>query len=276
MIGAGPAGLAAAAACARYGRRALVLDPLAAGGQAASLGLIENFPGFPDGIRGDALMRRFEAQAARWGARLERRAVLGVRRRRRGFEGATLAGSVAARAVILATGARFAPLGVAGEWGRPGVLHGGLAEAPRLRGRVCVAGGGEGAAYQALACAGAASRVTLVFPGRRLKAHALLRRRLAQARVRLRPGRRVVGFAGSGRLDGVWLSRAGRRERLAADWLLVLTGKRPRASLARGARGPGFFVAGDARGWRYRQVAIAAADGVRAAMDCEAYLNGHR
>lgn len=278
VIGAGPAGLAAGASLARYGRRVLILDSRPPGGQARLLGRIENYPGFPEGVSGARLMRLFEAQAKRWGARIEPREVLELERAGPGFLAATASGRVLARAVVLATGSGFRPLGLARERRLGGVLHGGLAEAARLTGRVCVVGGGEAAAYQALAASTSSSRVTLVMRARGLKAHDLLRRRIrGSRRIRVLGGHVPVRLIGRGRLSAVELmAPGGGRRRLKADWLLVLVGKRARRSLVRRARGPGLFYAGEVRLGRHRQVAASAGDGVRAAMDCDRYLNGSR
>lgn len=263
---------------ARYRRRVRVLDSMPSGGQARRLALIENYPGFPRGVSGKSLMARFLAHAARWGARVETLDALRLARVSGGFEAVTTAGPRRARALILATGRRFRGLGLAREGWLRGVLHGGVGDAATLPGTVCVVGSGETAVYQAIDAATNARRVLLVARGARLKAHALLRARLAEKRnVKVLFGWSPVELLGRTRLTGIVLRRAlgGKHLRLAADWLLVLAGQRPRQLLARKLSGPGFFKAGDVRLASHRQVAIAAADGVRAAMDCERYLNGH-
>lgn len=279
MIGAGPAGLAAALFLARYKRSVRVLDSQPAGGQARRLGVIENYPGFAAGITGGRLMRRFVEHAKRWGAVLEPRDALEIKRIPEGFQAATVAGPRRSRALILATGRRFRGLGLKREPWLRGVLHGAVGDAPRLPGTVCVVGGGETAAYQALDAAAHARQVWLVVRGRRLKAHGLLKSRLAgKPNIRVLLGWEPVDLLGPNRLAGVVFKRLGGKERrwLPADWLLVLCGSQPRARLARGLAGPGFFKAGDVRRGRHRQVAVAAADGVKAAMDCERFLDGSR
>ncbi|MBI5200149.1 MAG: NAD(P)/FAD-dependent oxidoreductase [Elusimicrobia bacterium] len=276
IVGAGPAGLAAAASLARYGRRVLVLDSRPAGGQARGLPVVENYPGFPSGVGGARLMSRFADQARRWGARLEARDVLRLRRTGGGFSAETLEGAVSARAVVLATGCGFKPLGLPREWSLRGVLHGGVGELRGLRGRVCVVGGGEAAAYQAIAASAASRSVTLAVRGKRLAAHGLLKRRLVEAGVRVLTRARPLRLLGRSRLSGVEFRLPKGARRISADRLLVLTGKRPRRLLGKACRGPGLFWAGDVRLGRFRQVALASADGVRAAMSCERYLDENR
>lgn len=279
MIGAGPAGLAAALSLARYKRSVRVLDSQPAGGQARRLGVIENYPGFMAGITGGRLMRRFADHAKRWGAVFERHDALELKRVPNGFEAATREGPRRSRALILATGRTFRGLGLEREERLRGVRHGAVGDASRLPGTVCVVGGGETAVYQALNASARARQVWLVARGGFLKAHGLLKSRLAgKPNVRVLLGWEPVELIGPHRLTGVVFQRDGRSERrwLPADWLLVLCGSRPRARLAKGLAGPGFFKAGDVKQGRHRQVAVAAADGMKAAMDCERFLDGSR
>src|SRR3989338_4167128 len=135
LIGAGPAGLAAAAYLARAGWKTVIIDKNSPGGTARQLELIENYPGFPDGIPGKELMRRFVRQARRWGARFVRARARGVRRRGSDFAVGTTAGNWECRALLLCSGARSKDLGLANEKTLEGILHGAFDEAPRLRGR---------------------------------------------------------------------------------------------------------------------------------------------
>lgn len=274
VVGGGPAGLAAGLHLARAGYRCLLVERAAPGGRALRLGRIENYPGFPAGIDGALLARRCLAQAKRWGLKVRKGDVRSVDGAAGGLRVSLRGGkTLRARAVVLCCGADFRRLGVPGET-LAGVEHEADARGARLRGAAAVVGGGEAAAWQALALARRGAAVTVVHRGPRLKAHRLLLSRLERAGVSALRGR-VERLLGRGRLESLRVVRpGGARERLAARLVHVLIG-RERPALAR--RPPaGVFVAGDARGDRFRQTAVAAGDGLRAAMRAIRRLEGWR
>lgn len=183
---------------------------------------------------------------------------------------------MSARAVVYCGGARFRDLGLPGERrlrGR-GVFHASFAAPARfLRGTAVVVGGGEAAVHQAVALSKTAGRVFLLSRGA-LSAHGLLLRRLAACRnvVRL-SGARVTGLEGARRLEAVAGVDAGDLPwRMSVSALFVLVGMEPGALPGLSPDGPGCFFAGDARGQRYRQVAVSAGDGLRQGMRCLRYL----
>ena len=280
VVGGGPAGLAAGLHLARAGYRVLMTEQDRLGGQARLLGRIDNYPGFPSGIDGRRLMERWVRQARRWGLRTRRAQVRGVSRAGGAFVLRLERGRrLTSRTVVYCPGAAFQGLGLSGEgrfWGR-GLFHAAFDQAKRWRGRtVAVAGGGEAAAHQALALARHARRVYLLCRGSQLKAHRLLLRRLrGQSRIVRVHGVRVCGLSGGRRLRALELSGARGRLRLPVDALFVLVGKSP-APLPFQARRlpPGFFVAGDASGEPFRQVLVAAGEGMKAAMRCADFLEG--
>jgi thioredoxin reductase (NADPH) len=280
IVGGGPAGLTAGLQLARAGYRVVLADSGPLGGQARWLERIENYPGFPRGAAGRVLMSRWTRQARIWGLRTLRARVRGVARVRGGFSLRLGSGrALRARGVVYCPGAAFKGLGLPGEErlrGR-GVLNAAFGCAADWRGRtVAVAGGGEAAAHQALALARGARRVHLLCRGERLKAHRLLLRRLrAEPRVAMMNGVAVRGLLGGRRLRALELSAPGGPLRLSVDALFVLVGKTA-APLPFPARRlpPGFFVAGDASGGPFRQVVVAAGEGMKAAMRCAAFLEG--
>ena len=227
-------------------------------------------------------MERWVRQALRWGLRARRARVCGVSRWNGGFKVRTSKGRVfKTRSVLCCMGGKFKSLSVPGEerlLGR-GVYHGAFEEMPKFCGKVvAVAGGGEAAVHQAIGLSRHARSVYLIHRGDRLKAHRFLRERLS-----LRPnvfcvfGTEIRTLEGERKLRRVWVRdlKAGTCRPLAADALFVLIGKEA-ASLPRlGRRRPaGLFLAGDADGSAFRQVAVAGGEGIKAAMECIRYLEG--
>lgn len=175
VIGAGPAGLAAAVYGASEGLRTLVIEPEAPGGQASSTSRIENYLGFPSGITGADLGRRAHAQAARLGAEFITQRATGLR-----IEGqyrfVKLADGreVSSHVVLLATGVSYRKLDVPGAdqlTGR-GIYYGAaLVEAAACKGEeVFVVGGANSAGQAALHFAKFASKVTMLVRGEGLSA----------------------------------------------------------------------------------------------------------
>src|SRR5947207_13835747 len=115
IIGSGPAGLTAALYAARANLHPLLIEGLEAGGQLMMTTMVENFPGFRDGIMGPDLMAEMRAQAERFGADIVRGNVTSVDLRSRPFTITTDEESIQARTVIIATGASAKLLGLASE-----------------------------------------------------------------------------------------------------------------------------------------------------------------
>lgn len=238
IVGAGPAGLSAAVYGASEGLSTLVVDEGGIGGQATSSSLIRNYLGFPRGLSGSSLAERAYDQAWIFGAHfifMHRAAALdrvGDRFRLTLAEGRR----IAARAVILATGATYRRLGVPSleALRGAGVFYGGPAsEAHALTGKeTYVVGGGNSAGQAALHLARYARRVTLIVRAQALTAgmsHYLVRQIEGTPNVELLTGTTVVGGGGDGRLQELVLrdSTTGRERAVAADALFVLIGARP-------------------------------------------------
>jgi thioredoxin reductase (NADPH) len=236
VVGAGPAGLAAAVYGASEGLRTLVVEMLAVGGQAGSSSRIENYLGFPTGISGADLTQRATVQAQKFGASLSSpRAAVSLREEAghlvlRLSDGTDLPG----RAVIVATGARYRRLDAAGleQFESRGVYY----AATELEARTCagsavvVAGGGNSAGQAALFLADAASAVTIVIRGPELAASMsryLIDRIEADKRIIVRPNTRIVALEGDQSLTGVRISGPGGEETLASGALFSFIGAEP-------------------------------------------------
>lgn len=302
VVGAGPAGLAAAVYGASEGLRTLVVERDVVGGQAGSSALIRNYLGFPRGISGADLTQRAYQQAWLFGAKyVFAREV--VRLSERGAERLlTLSDGreIEARAVIIATGARYRRLEVESveRFVGAGVYYTGFADARMVQDRdVAVAGGGNSAGQAVLHLARHARRVTLVVRAGSLEqgmSDYLVQqiRRTPNVDVRLRA--EVVDADGGVRLERISVREGGRDTpaEIPAQILFVAIGALPHTAwlsgtLQRDDRGyvltgpavdarawplprppmrletsmPGVFAAGDVRHASVKRVASAVGEG---------------
>ena len=247
IVGAGPAGLAAAVYAASDGLSTVVVEVDVPGGQASHTAMIENFFGFPDGIGGAELARLAGRQAERFGAELVLlRGVVGSTPSTAGAPSLLLDGGyeVTADAVIAANGMEWRRLdveGVAELLGR-GVYYGaGRSEAARFGGdHAVVIGAGNSAGQAVLDLAGAGARVTLIVRGDELgtKMSAYLVERIEQSPlvdVRLHTNVTAVEADGD-QFRAVTISDgAGKSEQLRARALFLCIGGTPRTAWAEGA-----------------------------------------
>jgi thioredoxin reductase (NADPH) len=238
VVGAGPAGLAAAVSGASEGLRTTVLEPEAIGGQAGSSSMIRNYLGFPRGVSGAELAQRAYEQA--WIFRAD--FVYGQRAvglRAAGPErvvGLSDGDQVASRAVVLATGVSYRRLGVPSleALTGAGVFYGAAAsEAPAMRGQqVYVVGGANSAGQAAVHLARYAERVTMLVRGSSLAATMsdyLVQEIHAALNITVRLGVEVVDGHGDGRLASLTLRdrQSGATETVPAAALFVLIGAEP-------------------------------------------------
>ncbi|HEY2622413.1 MAG TPA: FAD-dependent oxidoreductase [Dyella sp.] len=217
VVGAGPAGLAAAVYAASEGLSTLVVESLAPGGQAGTSSKIENYLGFPTGISGQALAGRAQAQAQKFGARLaiSRQAssvdCTGQPFRLQLDDGQT----VAARAVIVATGARYRKLDVPGyaRYEGAGIHY----AATAMEGQLCkneevvVVGGGNSAGQAAVFLSGIAAHVHVLVRSEGLAATMsdyLVQRIARSTAITLHTRSEITGLDGDERLQQVtWRHR---------------------------------------------------------------------
>jgi thioredoxin reductase (NADPH) len=241
IVGAGPAGLAAAVYGASEGLDVLVLESDAPGGQAGSSSKIENYLGFPTGISGQELTARAYAQAQKFGAQvmIARGAKrLGCDRKpfRIEFEDGQ---QVPARAVIIATGAEYRRLSVGNlaQYEGAGVYYGAtFVESQLCRGEeVIVVGGGNSAGQAAVFLAQSARRVYLLVRSQGLAesmSRYLIRRIEESPSIELRTCAEIVGLDGADHLEQVRVRdvRAGTITALAVQHVFVMTGAIPSTS----------------------------------------------
>jgi len=300
IIGSGPAGLTAALYTARANLKPLVIEGLDAGGQLMLTTAVENFPGFTDGIMGPELMAAMRAQAERFGAEFVRGNVESVQLRTPPFHIKTSDETIAARAVIIATGASAKLLGLPSE--RLLMGHGvstcATCDGFFFRGRkIAVIGGGDSAMEEAVFLTRFAEHVTVVHRRDTLRASKIMQdKALAHPKITFAWNTEVVEVLGAstGAVTGLRLRNleTSAESDLAVDGVFVAIGHEPNTTLFKGqlemdangyliARGgaktsvAGVFACGDVQDHVYRQAITAAGSGCMAAIDAERYLEHH-
>jgi thioredoxin reductase (NADPH) len=238
MVGAGPAGLAAAVYAASEGLDTIVIEGMAPGGQAGTSSKIENYLGFPTGISGQALAGRAQIQAQKFGARLAiSRNVVSLHCTSQPYQLELDDGQrVTARAVVIATGARYRKLDVPNydRYEGQGIHY----AATPMEGKLCageevvVVGGGNSAGQAAVFLSRIAAQVHVLVRGVGLAATMsdyLVRRIHQSPRITLHTETRIVGLEGGDRLQQVTWSgrRDGSSETRAVANVFVMVGAEP-------------------------------------------------
>ncbi len=297
VIGGGPAGLTAGTYLARARRSTLVLERNMAGGQMALTELIENYPGFPEGISGFELADRMKLQAGKFGAELrEITAVTSIELREGAHTIVTDQGLITARSLVLAPGVVPRTLGIPGEsefFGR-GVSSCATCDGFLYRGgQVAVVGGGDTAVEEGMFLTKFAERVTVIHRRDELRASAIAQER-AFANEKMswlwnsRP-RRVIGDDTVSALEYEDI-KTGEVGTLSIDGVFVFVGQLPNTEVLRGlveldaagyivtddqlrTKQPGVFACGDARANHLKQIAYAVGEAAFAAVQTDKYLD---
>jgi thioredoxin reductase (NADPH) len=304
ILGSGPAGLTAGIYAVRAGRKTLLIAGSRWGGQLMLTTLVENFPGFPDGIQGPQLILNMRSQAERLGVEILNSDFTQADFASQPFK-ITADGKIyEAKSVIIATGADSIWLNIPGEIQLRG--HGistcATCDAFVFRGKnVVVVGGGDSACEEALVLAKVANLVTIVHRRDQFKASKAMQERVfAEPKIKVIWNKTVLKFLGNDKLTGVILKdvRTGKEEELKTDGAFIAIGHRPNTDIFKGieldAKGyiirreikdekgllkyrsatsfPGVFVAGDVNDYRYRQAVTSAGFGCMAALDADRWL----
>jgi thioredoxin reductase (NADPH) len=302
VVGAGPAGLAAAVYGASEGLDTLVLDAFAPGGQAGSSSKIENYLGFPAGISGQALASRAQIQAQKFGARIsvphrvEGLSRVGAEVHLKLDDGTT----VRARTVVIASGAHYRRLGLRDDrrFDGVGVHYAATAVEAALctNEEVIVVGGGNSAGQAAMYLSTRARHVHLLVRGPGLAATMssyLLNRLEASDRITIHYRTQITELHGEHYLEAVTWSRAGEApERHRVGNVFLMIGAVPNTEWLAGcldldARGfvvcprpqtpfetsmPGVYAVGDVRAGSIKRVASAVGEGSVVISSVHAYL----
>ena len=294
IIGGGPAGLTAGLYLCRVKRRTLLLDKDTAGGYIRNIELIENYPGFTDGVTGAQLASQMVGQATKYGLQIENAEVSGIEI----FSGTRYVGcsngqGFTTNVIIIAGGSKNKKLGVPGEveLAGKGVFECAFCDGGHYADKVvAVCGGGDAGVTEALYMSKIASRVILIEALPQLTAAAVLRDRLAaNSRIEVRCGVRVNSIIGKEKVESIELAAGSKKETLKVDGVLVHIGLEPNTGYLEGivpldeqgqvfvsnkmeTEVPYIFAAGDIRSGSPRQVAAAVGDGVIAATTAERLL----
>lgn len=295
IIGSGPAGLSAALYAARASLNPVVLTGTGLGGQVSLTHMVENYPGFPEGVGGSELVEFFQKQAERFGAQVEYDTVTQVDLSSRPFRVKTENGEYLAETVIIGTGATPLHLNVPGEielTGR-GVSYCATCDGWFFKGKdVVVVGGGDSALEEAIFLTRYVSSVTIVHRRDALRAGAILQKRaMNEPKIKFIWNSVVTDVLGKDEVQSVQLKNVvtGESSEYTAAGIFIFIGHRPNTQLFEGQleldeRGylktnvlmetniPGVYVAGEAGDPNYRQVITSAGMGAAAAMQAIRFL----
>ena len=298
IVGAGPAGLAAAQYGARANLKTLVLEELAPGGLTLVIDKLENYPGILEPVSGYDLAQTMSQQAERFGAEFRSASVESIERTDEGFMVATTEGQFPAEAVIIATGARHRKLDIPGEerLGGKGVSYCATCDGPFFKGRrILVVGGGDSACDEAMYLSNLSDKVTMIHRKDRFRAQkALAERVLSNPRIQVLFGTVAETILGVNKVESVRLRNlaTGLAEERGFDAVFVFVGSDPTTGIIPGSvldeNGyvvtdermgtsiPGLFAAGDVRVSPFRQVITACSDGAVAAHAASQYIDEQR
>jgi thioredoxin reductase (NADPH) len=298
IVGAGPAGLTAAIYATRSLRKVAIVEKGVPGGQIAMTDLIENYPGFPEGISGPELMQRFEDQAKKFGAEFIN--LFTVKEIRLDNQDKIVVGTdgreIRAKAVIIASGQTPRTLDVPGEseyTGR-GVSYCATCDGAFFKDKkVAVVGGGNSAIQEALYLTRFARSVTVIHRRDQLRADKILQERaFKNEKIDFLWNSVVVEIKGDNLLRSVVVKnvKTGELKEYEFDGIFIYIGYKPNTEFLKGlveldengyvitderleTSVPGIFACGDVRKNALKQVSVAVGEGAVAAESAEHYLD---
>ena len=298
IIGSGPAGLTAALYAARANLKPLLIEGLEAGGQLMLTTMVENFPGFRDGIMGPELMADMRAQAERFGTEIIQGNVSKIEVNRCPIKIEVSDQIVYSESLIIATGASARLLGLDSE--RALLGHGvstcATCDGFFFRGKpIAVVGGGDSAMEEAIFLTKFASKVTVVHRRDTLRASKIMQEKaFSNPKIEFAWNSDVEEIldVSKGVVTAIVLkdTLTGTRTELPVEGVFIAIGHTPNTGLFKGqleldANGyivthhgtrtsiPGIFACGDVQDHVYRQAITAAGTGCMAAIDAERYLD---
>jgi thioredoxin reductase (NADPH) len=297
IIGSGPAGLAAGIYTARARLESLLIERGAVGGQIINAELVENYPGFTDGISGIDLTEAMHKQATKFGLETLMAEVTGVKLNAARKTVETSEGSYTAKAIIVASGSERQKLGVPGEaeYTGKGVSYCATCDGAFFKDKpVVVVGGGNAAITEALELTKFASEITVIHRRDELRATKILQEKaFAEPKIKILWDSVVDEISGDTFVEKVKVSNVKNKKKttLNVPGVFMAVGFKPSTDYLKGALEldkngaiitddkmatsvPGVFAAGDIRSGSIRQVIGAAGDGAVAAVNAEKYIAG--
>lgn len=303
IVGSGPAGYTAAIYAARANLNPVVYCGLQTGGQLTQTTVVENFPGYPEGVDGNQMMLDFRAQAERFGTDIRDGIIVKADFGQAPYTLTTDDGhTITADTVIIATGASAKYLGLADEekYKGEGVSACATCDGFFYRKKtVAVVGGGDTACEEALYLAGLAKKVYMIVRKPFLRASEVMQRRVKEAEnIEILFEHNTIGLYGNNGVEGAHLvKRLGQADEerydLPINGFFLAIGHKPNSDVFKPwldtdetgyiitepgtprTKVPGVFAAGDVADPHYRQAITAAASGCRAAIEADRYLREH-
>jgi thioredoxin reductase (NADPH) len=295
IAGGGPAGLTAGLYAARAMLKTLLIERMILGGQAATTFLVENYPGFPDGIPGPELAQAMEKQAKNFGLIIDSGEVNALRPAGSLWEVEMDGRKILTKAVIIATGVDPNKLGIPGEeeLKGKGVSYCATCDGPFFREQeVGVVGGGDSALDEALYLTRFAKKVYIIHRRNALRAEKILQERAFEnPKIEILWDTVVTKVDGKNGVDALELKNVKTQERrnLKVNGVFFYVGLLPLTGFLKGiinldasgyvltdenmaTSAKGIFAAGDVRQKSLRQVATAVGDGAIAAFSVEKYI----
>lgn len=298
ILGSGPAGLTAALYAARADLKPVVLTGMELGGQVSLTYIVENYPGFPDGVGGQEMVELFQKQAERFGAKLEYDTAIDVDLSEKPYRVKTYNTTYLADTIIITTGATPRHLDVPGETrltGR-GVSYCGTCDGWFFKDKdVVVVGGGDSALEEGVFLTRYANSVTIVHRRDELRAGPVLEKRArANEKISFLWNTVVTEIQGEQAVQSVCLKNieTGEERMMETDGVFIFIGHTPNSALFKGqldmddlgylivdrfnrTNKEGVFAAGEIADPVFRQVITSAGMGAAAAMQAGHYLDAN-
>jgi thioredoxin reductase (NADPH) len=295
IIGGGGAGLTAALYASRARLKTALFEKLTPGGQIALTDIVENYPGFPNGITGGEISAFMEEQAKKYGTEIKYEEVRSIEQREGAFKLSTEKGGVSAKSLILASGASFRMLGVGGEKeliGK-GVSYCATCDGAFFKNKeIIVIGGGDSALQEGLFLTRFVTKLSIVHRRDKLRASPILQDRAKNNdKIDFIWDTVVQKILGYNKVEGVLLKnvKTGKEQEKKIDGVFIFVGHDPNTGFLKDfvtldehqyiktnerleTSVSGAFAAGEVRAGATKQLVAACGEGCEAALAAQTYL----